>query len=57
MASLKPSEDIYDPKTYHIKAKILFDRIKFVSDYYPAELCHTIRMMTDFGKHILIFSL
>jgi hypothetical protein len=61
MATLKCSEDIYDPKTYSIKAQVLWERVRFVAEYYPPELCHIIRMMTEFGilfiKNIFYFFL
>ena len=49
MATLKSSEDLYDPLTYHINAKLLWERIKFTAENYPPQLCHIIRMMTEFG--------
>ncbi len=49
MATLKCSEDIYDPNTCGIKATVLWERIKYVTDFYPPELCHIVRMMTEFG--------
>ena len=54
MATLKSSEEIYEPNTYNIQASVLWERIKFVADYYPPELCHIIRMMTEFGTLLLL---